>query len=120
MKRKKLRTIRRVRRQAGIRKRLVGLPDRPRLAVFRSARHMYAQIIDDLAGRTLAAASTLDKGAKNPAGGNRQAAGTVGETIAARARKAGITRVVFDRRGYHYHGRVKALAEAARKAGLEF
>ncbi len=119
MKRNKLKILRRVRRQAGIRKRVVGLPDRPRLAVFRSARHMYAQIIDDLAGRTLAAASTVDKGSPNAAGGNCQAAAAVGENIAERARAAGISRVVFDRRGYHYRGRVKALAEAARKAGLK-
>ena len=111
---------RRIRRRKGIRKRVLGTPERPRLAVFRSARHIYAQVVDDLSGRTLAAASTVDKGAALDHGGNCEAAAVVGKRIAERAKKAGIERVVFDRGGRRYHGRVKALAEAAREGGLEF
>ena len=120
MDRKKLKIIRLVRRRRGIRRDLLGLPDRPRLTIHRSARNIYAQIIDDLAGRTLAAASTRDKGHKIAAGGNCQAAAAVGKSIAQRAKEAGINRVVFDRSGYKFHGRLKALAESAREAGLEF
>ena len=95
---------------------------RPRLSVFRSSQHIYAQIIDDAAGRTLAAASTLDKGVKSDLknGGNKAAATAVGKLIAERAKAAGIDRVVFDRGAYLYHGRVKALADAAREGGLDF
>jgi large subunit ribosomal protein L18 len=95
---------------------------RPRLAVFRSLKHMYAQIIDDLAGRTLVAASTRDQAVReqNKATGNKTAAAAVGKTLAERALEAGIKQVAFDRRSYRYHGRVAALADAARKAGLEF
>ncbi|MHB1219347.1 MAG: 50S ribosomal protein L18 [Alphaproteobacteria bacterium] len=95
---------------------------RPRLCVFRSGRHIYAQVIDDLAGRTLAAASTLDKDLKGslPKGCDKTAAGAVGKLVAERAIKAGVTAVVFDRGAYLYHGRVKALAEAAREGGLQF
>ena len=96
---------------------LFGSPERPRLSVFRSGKHIYAQIIDDAGGKTVAAASTL--GVK-PSGANVDAAAKVGETIAAAAKKAGVTAVVFDRGGYLFHGRVKALADAAREGGLEF
>ncbi len=94
---------------------------RPRLSVFRSHANIYAQIIDDEAGKTLVAASTLDKQVRDEVkyGGNREAAATVGKTLAARALEAGIKQVAFDRREYKYHGRVAALAEAAREAGLE-
>jgi large subunit ribosomal protein L18 len=92
---------------------------RPRLSVHRSGRHIYAQIIDDAAGRTLAAASTLTKGAK-AAGANVDAAAKVGKDLAEAAKAAGVTAVVFDRGGFLFHGRVKALADAAREGGLEF
>jgi len=93
---------------------------RPRLSVHRSGRHIYAQVIDDAAGRTVAAASTLDKDVKGTTGATREAAAAVGKRIAAAATKAGVTRVVFDRGGFLFHGRVKALADAAREGGLEF
>ena len=102
-----------------LRKKLAGTAERPRLAVFRSVAHIYAQVIDDGAGRTLASASSVDKGARTN-GGNVAAAKTIGKLVAERAKEKGITRVVFDRGGYPYHGRVKALADAARAAGLEF
>ena len=92
---------------------------RPRLSVHRSGRHIYAQIIDDAQGRTIAAASTLVKGAKGP-GATTAAAAEVGKTLAEAAKKAGVTAVVFDRGGFLFHGRVKALADAAREGGLEF
>ncbi len=104
-----------------LRRRLEGGPQRPRLAVFRSLKHIYAQVIDDRAGRTLAAASSKDKGGAGESKGNNLAgAGGVGKLVAERALEKGIRQVVFDRGGYLYHGRVKALAEAARAAGLEF
>jgi large subunit ribosomal protein L18 len=105
-----------------IRKRLSGLAARPRLAVFRSNKHIYAQIIDDSKGVTLTAASTLDADAKQgtKSGGNVAAAKAVGKLVAERAKAKGIETVLFDRGGYIYHGRVKALAEAAREAGLKF
>lgn len=93
---------------------------RPRLAVFRSPRHIYVQVIDDLAGRTLAAASSLDADLAVKVGGNADAAVVVGRAVAERAIKAGVGQVVFDRGGYRYHGRIKALADAARAAGLSF
>ena len=95
---------------------------RPRLSVFRSGKNMYAQIIDDVQGRTLAAASTLDKGLREAmkTGADRAAATAVGKLVAERALAAGVTQVVFDRGSYLYHGRVKALAEAAREGGLDF
>ncbi|MGH6915597.1 MAG: 50S ribosomal protein L18 [Geminicoccales bacterium] len=95
---------------------------KPRLSVFRSGRHVYAQIIDDEQGRTLAAASSIDKElrGKLKTGADREAAAAVGRAVAERAAKAGVSQVVFDRGGYHYHGRVKALAEAAREGGLKF
>jgi len=105
-----------------VRRKVVGTPERPRLAVFRSLKHIYAQVIDDRTGRTLAAASSLDTETRKQVkgGGNVAAAKVVGKAIAARARGAGIEQVVFDRGGYNYHGRVQALAEAAREAGLKF
>jgi len=105
-----------------IRKRLIGASARPRLAVFRSNKHIYAQIIDDSKGTTLTAASTLDAEAKKDLknGGNIGAAKAVGKLVAERAKAKGIEAVLFDRGGYLYHGRVKALAEAAREAGLKF
>jgi large subunit ribosomal protein L18 len=102
-----------------IRARVSGTPERPRLAVYRSLKHIYAQIIDDRSGRTLAAASTNEKDA-NANGGNIAGAREIGRAIADRAKAKGINSVVFDRGGYLYHGRVKALADAAREAGLEF
>ncbi len=105
-----------------IRKKIRGTPERPRLAVFRSGTHIYAQVIDDDAGRTLAAASSLDKDlrAKLKSGGNLAAAKEVGGLIASRAKDKGVAAVVFDRGGFLYHGRIKALADAAREAGLKF
>ena len=93
---------------------------RPRLSVHRSGRHIYAQIIDDVAGTTVAAASTLDKDVRGKTGATADAAADVGKRVAEAATKAGVTRVVFDRGGFLFHGRVKALADAAREAGLEF
>ncbi len=105
-----------------VRQRVAGTEARPRLSVFRSLKHIYAQIIDDVQGRTLASASSRDKEVRQQLryGGNVAAAKVVGTVLGERARQAGITRVVFDRGGYKYHGRIKALADAARKAGLEF
>jgi large subunit ribosomal protein L18 len=102
-----------------IRSKLRGNAGRPRLAVYRSVGHIYAQLIDDAQGKTVAAASSLEKGGRL-AGGNLGAAREIGKRIAERAKEKGITQVVFDRGGYLYHGRVKALADAAREAGLEF
>ncbi|CAA9433064.1 MAG: LSU ribosomal protein L18p (L5e) [uncultured Pyrinomonadaceae bacterium] len=101
-----------------IRKKVSGTAERPRLAVFRSLNHIYAQVIDDVSGVTLAAASTTEKDLKGRTGGNIEAAQTVGKTIAERAQAAGVSQVVFDRGGYVYHGRVKALLDATREAGL--
>lgn len=120
MKNNELRIIRRTRRRHGARKTVFGTPSRPRLAVFRSARHVYAQIIDDLTGRTLASASTAEKGNKADNGGNCAAATEVGSRLAERAKANGIEQVVFDRGGFKYHGRVRALADAAREGGLKF
>ena len=103
-----------------IRRKVRGTSQRPRLAVFRSLKNIYAQVIDDTAGRTLAAASSAEKGAPVAGGGNVAGARQVGKLIAERAKERGLVKVVFDRGGYLYHGRVKALAEAAREAGLEF
>jgi len=102
-----------------IRRKLAGNMERPRLAVFRSVAHIYAQVIDDTQGKTLVSASSVDKGGKTN-GGNVAAAKAIGKLVAERAKEKGIKSVVFDRGGYLYHGRVKALAEAARAAGLEF
>ena len=101
-----------------IRKKVRGSAERPRLAVFRSVNHIYAQVIDDDSGRTLATASTTEKDFGSKTGGNVDAAVQVGKTIAERAQAAGVSNVVFDRGGYVYHGRVKALLDATREAGL--
>ena len=107
--------------RARIRRRLAGTTERPRLAVFRSQAHIYAQVIDDDAGKTLCAASTLDKDFKEKGkGANVAAAKAIGQLIASRAKEKGIEAVVFDRGGFQYHGRIKALADAAREAGLKF
>ena len=105
-----------------IRSRVSGTGERPRLAVFRSVKHIYAQVIDDTAGHTVVAASSSEKVAATgkSGGGNMSGAKAIGKLVAERAKDKGIKAVVFDRGGYHYHGRVKALAEAAREAGLEF
>lgn len=118
----KTRQEKRLRRHRRIRKRVFGTPERPRLSVFRSLKHIYAQIIDDTTGRTLCAASTLDKELRSKLQGltKTQQAVEVGKLVAKRAISLGITKVVFDRGGHKYHGRVKALAEAAREEGLEF
>jgi large subunit ribosomal protein L18 len=112
----------RLKRKKRIRKKIHGTPQRPRLSVFRSARHIYAQIIDDTAGRTLAAASTVDPQAKDaPKFKDKVAAANfVGKLVGERALNQGIKKVVFDRNGFLYHGRVKSLSEGARKAGLVF
>lgn len=102
-----------------IRSRLAGNPERPRLAVFRSLNHIYAQVIDDQQGHTLVSAASTEKDWRGK-GGNVEGAKLIGKAVAERAKQKGITRVVFDRGGYLYHGRVKALADAAREAGLEF
>jgi|TARA_B100000959_G_scaffold283685_1_gene353203 large subunit ribosomal protein L18 len=109
-------------RHTRLRKKLAGTRERPRLAVFRSNHHIYAQVIDDSAGHTLVTASTLDPDFKSQpsSDGKIDSATAVGTSIAQKAKDAGIERVVFDRGGYAYHGRVKALAEAAREVGLEF
>ncbi len=120
MDRQKLKTRRRHRRRVGIRRRIMGTSSRPRLTVFRSLNHIYAQVIDDMSGRTLAAASSVDSGLKLGKTGNAEAAGAVGKAIAERAKAAGVEQVAFDRGGFAYHGRVKALADAARKGGLKF
>ena len=104
---------------ARIRRKLRGTSERPRLAIFRSVAHIYAQVIDDDGGVTLVSASSVDKGGKTN-GGNVAAAKIIGKLVAERAKEKGISKVVFDRGGYQYHGRVKALADAARAAGLEF
>ena len=110
----------RTRRHARLRKKVSGTPARPRLVVNRSSRHMVVQLIDDIAGHTLAAASTLEADVRALDGDKKAKAAKVGELIAARAREAGVTAVVFDRGGYLYHGRIAALADAAREGGLEF
>lgn len=112
----------RVRRHLRVRKKVEGTPGRPRLAVFRSLAHIYAQVVDDRAGRTLAAASDLEPEVRAQAAGKKKTerAELVGALIAQRAKERGVAHVVFDRGGFQYHGRVKALAEAARKGGLEF
>ncbi len=112
---------RRRRRQLRVRKRLVGTAERPRLAVFRSSKHIYAQVINDATGATLAHAGTLEPELRSQQayGGNKAAAALVGKLVAERAKAAGVDKVCFDRRSYKYHGRVEALAQAAREAGLQ-
>lgn len=112
--------VRRARRRVGIRKRLSGTTACPRLSIYKSLNHMYAQIIDDLQGKTLVASSTADKGLKLGKTGNSAAAAAVGSALAEKAKAAGIKEVAFDRGGFRFHGRVKALADAARKSGLKF
>jgi len=110
----------RTRRHLRVRKKVTGTPQQPRLVITRSARHIYAQVVDDTASRTLAAASTLDSDIRGASGDKKARAAQVGKLVASRAGDAGITRVVFDRGGNRYHGRIAALAEAAREAGLSF
>jgi large subunit ribosomal protein L18 len=114
------RRVARARRHTRLRKKVIGSAERPRLAVHRSSRHIVVQLIDDVAGRTLAAASTLEADVRALDGDKKARAAKVGELVAARAKDAGITAVVFDRGGYDYHGRIAALADAAREGGLEF
>jgi large subunit ribosomal protein L18 len=111
---------RRERIHVRIRRRLKGSDVRPRLAVFRSVKHIYAQVIDDTNGKTIVSASSAEKNTPVKNGGNVAGAQALGKLVAERAREKGVTKVVFDRGGYLYHGRIKALAEAAREAGLEF
>jgi large subunit ribosomal protein L18 len=122
MNRSQARTEARARVRIRVRHKVRGAEERPRLAVYKSGRHIYAQVVDDGKGATLAHASSLDPGLRKDVvkGGSRDAAGKVGALVAERAKKAGVTKVVFDRGGYRYHGRVKALADAARSGGLEF
>ena len=122
-----LKKLARRRRQARVRKKVTGTSDRPRLCVFKSTKHIYCQLVDDLHGRTLAAASSLSaifqeqvQGVESASGGNVAGAKLVGKLVAEQAFAKGVTRVVFDRNGFIYHGRVKALADGAREAGLEF
>ncbi len=110
----------RKRRHFRVRKKVLGSAERPRLAVFRSTKHITAQVIDDRTGRTLASASTVEADLRSAYGGNVDAATKVGQLVAQRAKEAGVEKVVFDRGGFGYHGRVAALADAARAAGLEF
>ena len=117
MRANKIKQTRLRRRKIGIRKRVTGTPERPRLTVYRSLKHVYAQIVDDLAGRTLVAASSV---ALHAQGGNQAGAAAVGQALAEKATAEGINAVAFDRNGLKYHGRVKALAQAARKGGLKF
>ena len=116
---KEAKSVARVRRHQRVREKVSGTPECPRLSVFRSNKNIVAQVIDDVAGKTIVSASTMDKEVKTKQS-NIEAAKEVGELIAKRAIKAGIKNVVFDRGGYIYHGKVQALAEAAREAGLEF
>ena len=110
----------RTKRHERIRLTLAGSEARPRLAVFRSLNQIYAQVIDDSAGKTLASASSLESGVRGSAGNKTENAKVVGRLLAERAKSAGVGKVVFDRAGYRYHGRVRALADAAREAGLDF
>ncbi|GAC1328214.1 MAG: 50S ribosomal protein L18 [Isosphaeraceae bacterium] len=113
---------RRVRRQRRVRKKLVGTAERPRLCVFRSSQHIYVQVVDAASGTTLVSAGTVEPDVRKDVtkGGNKTAAAAVGKLIAERAKQAGIDKVCFDRRSYRYHGRVQALADAAREGGLKF
>jgi large subunit ribosomal protein L18 len=115
-----VRRVSRLRRHARVRKRVNGVPARPRLVVTRSARHIYAQIVDDTVGRTLASASTLDASLRSADGDKKTVAASVGRLVAERATAAGVEAVVFDRGGRRYHGRIAALADGAREAGLRF
>jgi large subunit ribosomal protein L18 len=119
MNHQKAKRARQQRRRFHVRKSIVGTAERPRLTVFRSSKHIYAQLIDDLTGATLAAASSATKKSA-PYGGNTKAATSVGKALADAAKAKGITKVAFDRGHYRYHGRVKALADGAREGGLQF
>ena len=114
------RTVARQKRHSRIRLRLAGTGQRPRLTVFRSLNQIYAQVIDDSVGQTLASASSLEQGLRGSKGTKSEQAKAVGKLLAERARQAGVGQVVFDRAGFRYHGRIRALAEAARAGGLEF
>ena len=118
----KTKAVRRLRRRNHVRRKIVGTAERPRLTVFRSSKHIYAQLIDDVSGATLAAASSCGKETQGalPYGGNVKAATEVGKRLAEAAKAKGVTKAAFDRGPYRYHGRVKALADAAREAGLKF
>lgn len=116
MERNKLKTLRRSRRKTGIRKGISGTAEKPRLSVFRSLKHISVQVVDDLNGKTLASASSVGGSAT----GNIEQAKAIGQQIAEKVKSAGVDRVAFDRNGFRYHGRVKALADAAREAGLKF
>jgi large subunit ribosomal protein L18 len=122
MRKAKRKELARKRRHARVRRQVSGTPERPRLCVFRSLNHIYAQVIDDTQGHTLVAASTLDPAVREQLNDKDKIAqaAVVGQVVAERALEAGIDQIVFDRGGYMYHGRVKSLADAARKAGLEF
>jgi len=113
----RLKQVRHERRKKGIRKRVIGTPERPRLTVYRSVKHLYAQVIDDVAGKTLASASTVQEKIEKT---NKTTAATVGKALAKRALAAGVKEVAFDRNGFKFHGRIKALADAAREGGLSF
>ena len=115
-----LRRTSRTRRHLRVRKKVTGSTARPRLVVFRSTRHIYVQVVDDLSARTLVSASTLDDGVRGSDGDKKALAAAVGKLVAERAKAAGIDKVVFDRGGYRYHGRIAALADAAREGGLDF
>jgi large subunit ribosomal protein L18 len=124
MDRNRFKTYRRTKRRRRVRRKVFGSPDRPRLSVYRSLRNVYAQIVDDTRGVTIAQACSLELVRSGDLdatkAGNSEGASVVGEALAARAKDAGVSRVTFDRGGYKYHGRVKALADGARKGGLEF
>lgn len=120
MNRNRLKQVRSLRRQHTVRSRVRGTPQRPRLTVFRSNLHIYAQLIDDQTGQTLVAASTAGKASGQKYGGNKAAAEHVGKKLAEAAKAKGVAAVAFDRGSYKYHGRIKALADAARAAGLKF
>jgi len=115
-----LRRTSRTRRHLRVRKKVWGSTSRPRLVVFRSTRHIYVQVVDDVAARTIVSASTLDEGVRGTDGDKKALAAAVGKLLAERAKAAGIDKVVFDRGGYRYHGRIAALADAAREGGLDF
>lgn len=120
MDQQKAKKIRAQRRQHHVRKKIVGTPEKPRMSVYRSSKHIYVQLIDDLAGVTLLSVSSKAKGAASPYGGNVKAAKTIGQQVAEAAKSKGIAKVSFDRGPYRYHGRIKALADAAREGGLQF
>lgn len=113
-----LKQLRRSRRKQGLRKKLAGTAERPRLTVYRSLKHIYAQIVDDVTGKTLASAGTIQDGVQGA--GNKEGAAAVGKTLAQRAKDAGVSQVALDRNGFKFHGRIKALADAAREGGLQF